>query len=471
MSTLHALRSFDHDWDDLSDKARDHLLQPWPLVGEVGREARSFIGGGDGVYVFDESGRPLIDGPGGMWCMQIGHRRREMAEAIAAQAMELAYYSPWATSNAPAAKLAARVAQFTPGDLNKIFFTTGGSTAADTALRFVQFYNNVLGRPEKKRIISRENAFHGSTYLTASCCGKPRDKAFMDEAADIVRRVSSPYPYRRPEGMSVEAYCDHLVDELEGVILEEGPERVAAFIAEPIQASGGVIVPPPGYHARTRELCRKYDVLYIADEVVTGFGRLGHIFASEPVFGITPDLVTFAKGITSGYVPLGGVAISDRLFAQLQAVPGAEKAMFSNGYTNSSHPVACAAALKNLEIFEREDILANVRALAPYFQAQLKTLEDLPLVGEVRGMGLMACVELVADRVNHNPFELDAEVGRRIDAHCHELGLIVRPLINMCVMSPPLTIREPQIDQMVQILRRGIQRTQIDLLREGLWHG
>jgi len=471
MTTLQAIQQYEFDWDDLYAKARANLLQPWPVVGEVGREVRSFIGGGDGIYVFDELGRPLIDGPGGMWCMQVGHRRREMAEAIARQAMTLAYFSPWSSTTVPAVELAGQIAAFAPGDLNRVFFTTGGSTAVDTALRFVHFYNNVLGRPGKKRVISREHAFHGSTYLTASCCGKLRDKPFMDEATDIVRRISAPYPYRRPDGMSIADYTDFLVDELEATILEEGPERVAAFIAEPILASGGVIVPPPAYHRRTREICARYDVLYISDEVVTGFGRLGHIFASEPVFGIVPDIITFAKGVTSGYVPLGGLAISERLFERMKAAPGAAKAMFSNGYTNSSHPVACAAGLKNFELFERDNILQHVRDIAPYFQAALKTLEDLELVGEVRGMGLMAGIELVADRATHAPLDFDLEVARRIDLHCHEMGLVVRPLFNMCVMSPPLIIREPQIDLMVDILRRGIEATMDDLVREGLWHG
>jgi adenosylmethionine-8-amino-7-oxononanoate aminotransferase len=424
----------------------------------------------EGIYVYDEQGRRLIDGPAGMWCVQIGHRRPEMAEAIAAQVMELPYYSPWYTTNGPAAELAARIAAYAPGDLDRVFFTTGGSTAVDTALRFAQFYNNVLGRPGKKLIIARHGAYHGSTYLSASCSGKPRDKSFMDEAADLVRRIAAPNPYRRPPGTTLEQFCDQLVEELERTILENGPDRVAAFIAEPIQASGGVIVPPAGYHRRTLEVCRRYDVLYIADEVVTGFGRLGHMLASEPAFGLVPDMITFAKGVSSGYVPLGGVAISRRV---MQRVSGdnAREAVFSNGFTYSSHPVACAAALRNLDIIEREGLLDHVHAIAPYFQGRLKELEELPIVGEVRGIGLMAAVECVADRESRDPLLLDKEVGRRIDAHCQALGLIVRPLINICVMSPPLVIEAEQIDEMVRLLRRGIEITMADLRREGLWHG
>ena len=456
--------------DDIRDNARQHLIQPWPTVAALGTEVRTVLTHSEGIYVYDERGRALIDGPAGMWCVQIGHRRPEMAAAISRQVMSLPYYSPWYTTTGPAAELAAKIAGFAPGDLDFVFFTTGGSTAVDSALRFVQFYNNVLERRQKKIILSRQNAYHGSTFLTASCCGKPRDKFFMDDAGDIVRRLSSPYPYRRPEGLSREAFADFLVEELERTIRELGPDRVAAFVAEPILASGGVIVPPPGYHVRTAEICRKYDVLLISDEVVTGFGRLGHMFASEPVFQITPDIITFAKGVSSGYIPLGGMVVSRRLIDELKST-GNDMAMFANGYTYSSHPVACTAGLANIEIIEREGLLKHVQQIAPYFQARLQELSDLPIVGEVRGMGLMACIECVSDRRSREPLALDQEVGRRIDAHCQELGLMVRPMGHLCVMSPPLVIQRDQIDDMVRILREGIESTQSDLRREGLWQG
>jgi adenosylmethionine-8-amino-7-oxononanoate aminotransferase len=457
--------------NDVHEMARRHLLQPWPTMGTVGEEVKPFVDRGEGIYIWDEQGRRLIDGPAGMWCVQIGHRRAEMADAIARQVMELPYYSPWYTSNGPAARLAERIAAETPGDLDRVFFTTGGSTAVDTALRFVQFFNNVLGRRGKKKVISRVRAYHGSSTMTAALSGRPADRGLIDEMPDLVRRVSAPYPYRRPEGMSVADYCDFLVRELEEAILEEGPENVAAFVAEPILASGGVIVPPEGYHRRTAEICRKYDVLVISDEVVTAFGRLGHWFASEDLFGFEPDIVTFAKGVSSGYVPLGGLAISERLFDRMKATPEGKGALWQNGYTYSSHPVACAAALTNIAIIERDGLLDHVRTIAPYFQAALKTLGDLPLVGDVRGLGLMACVECVADRKTRAPMPADANVGKRIDRYAQEIGLLVRPLGDMCVMSPPLIIQKPQIDDMANILRRAITRTMDDLVREGLWHG
>ncbi len=451
------------------DLATRHLVQPWPLAGSIGAEARSFIGEGEGIYITDGEGRRLIDGPAGMWCVNVGHRRRELAEVMAEQAMALSYNTPWYTMNAPSAVLAERLAAHAPGDLDHVFFTTGGSSAVETALRFMQFYNNVRGRPEKKLIVSRGGAYHGSTYLSASLNGRPRDRDWMDAADELVVKLSSPDPFRRPAGMSLEAFSAFLVGEFEATVARLGAERIGAFVGEPIQASGGVIVPPPGYLAGIRKVCRDNDILYVSDEVVTGFGRLGEVFASETVFGIDPDIVTFAKGVTSGYFPLGGMMVSARLMEDLRRSNHPD-AMFGHGLTYSSHPVGCAVALKNLDLLE-DGVLDHARKVAPYFQARLKTLEALPLVGEVRGAGLMACVECVADRDSRNPLELDKNVGQRIDAHCHGLGLLVRPLINMCVMSPPLVITESQIDDLVAILREGISRTMDDLRAEGLWQG
>jgi adenosylmethionine-8-amino-7-oxononanoate aminotransferase len=269
--------------------------------------------------------------------------------------------------------------------------------------------------------------------------------------------------------MTVEQFADSLVAEFEAAILEHGAETIAAFIGEPVMASGGVIVPPPGYLQRIRALCSKHDILYISDEVVTAFGRLGHVFASEAVFGIVPDMIVFAKGVTSGYFPLGGVMISRRIVEEIRASNHPE-AMFGHGFTYTSHPIGCAVAHKNLDILEG-GLAEHARNIAPYFQERLATLSDLPLVGEVRGIGLMACVECVADRLSMNPIGLDTDVGVRIDRHTQALGLLVRPIIHMCVMSPPLVISEAQIDTMVAMLRKGIELTQDDLRSEGIWTG
>jgi adenosylmethionine-8-amino-7-oxononanoate aminotransferase len=456
------------DTTDLQTKD-NRVIHPWDNLQNAGNHKRTVIGESKGIYVYDTDGNKLIDGPAGMWCVNVGHGRGEIADAVAEQLRRMPYYSPWGLSNAPAAELATRLAELSPGDLNHVFFTTGGSTAVDSALRFVMFFNNYLGRPEKKHIISRENGYHGSTYLAASCSGKERDKTFLDFETGFVHHLPSPNPYRRPDGTSIEQFCAQKVGDLENKILEIGADKVAAFIAEPILASGGVIVPPPGYHKACLEVCRRHDVLYISDEVVTAFGRLGHWFASEAVFDIVPDIITTAKGITSGYVPLGAVFISDRVLSQVSG-DDAKGAVFSNGFTYSGHPVSCAAALKNIEIIEREELLAHVRDISPYFQQRLQELRDIPIVGDVRGAGLMGCVECVISKDSKNPLTLDYEIGNRIDTHCQRLGLLVRPLINMCVMSPPLTITRSQIDDLVRILREGIELAMKDVRGEGLWN-
>ncbi|MEM8841329.1 MAG: aminotransferase class III-fold pyridoxal phosphate-dependent enzyme, partial [Pseudomonadota bacterium] len=346
-----------------------------------------------------------------------------------------------------------------------VFFATGGSTAVDSALRFAHFRNNLLGRPEKKMIIAREKGYHGSTYLSATVSGKGRDKSFMETEGRLAHILPDVNPYLRPDGMSVEEWCDAKVADLEAAILGLGPDKVAAFIAEPILASGGVIVPAPGYHRRTWELCRQHDILYISDEVVTGFGRLGHWFASKEVFGVTPDIITCAKGLTSGYMPLGAMIVSDRVLDEMKA-EDRSSVMFSNGYTYSGHPVACAAALANIELFEREDLLAHVRAVTPRFQQRLAGMARFDIVGDTRGMGLIGCVEGAAAKElpEEKRLAIDAEFGNRVDAKCEAMGLIVRPIINMCVVSPALVITEAEIDEMFDIMETAVAEVEREML-------
>ncbi len=450
--------------DEIRDWDNTHFMHPWESMGTSDAD-RMIAARGDGIYLYDPEGRRYIDGPGGMWNVQIGYGRQEMAEAIAEQALKLAYHSPWAFASEPSALLAKALAERSPGDLNTVFFTTGGSSAVDTALRFAQFYNNLRGRPDKKIVIAREKGYHGSTYLAASVSGKERHVSRLDTEKRLVRFIPNVNPYTRPAGMSVEAWLDEKVADLENAILEAGPENVAAFIAEPVLASGGVIVPPEGYHKRTWEVCRRHDVLYISDEVVTGFGRLGHWFATEAVYGVVPDMITCAKGLTSGYQPLGATLISDRLIEDI-ASPDRESIMFSNGYTYSGHPVACASALKNIEIFEREGILEHVREVAPHFQARLKQLERFEIVGDARGAGLLGCIEgaPAPDSAGTERLKLDKEFGARVDAKCEARGLILRPNVNMCVFSPPLIITRSQIDEMFDILEGALAEVEAEML-------
>ncbi|MEM6932672.1 MAG: aminotransferase [Pseudomonadota bacterium] len=449
---------------DIADADRTHHLHPWEALASWGHGDRHVVSRADGIYIHDDHGRKLIDGPGGMWCTQIGYGRKEMAEAIAAQVLKLPYASPWSTTNAPAALLSDKLAAMAPGAINTVMFTTGGSTAVDTALRTVHFLNNRLGRPEKKIVLAREKGYHGSTYLAASVTGKERSKSCFDFEDRLVHFLPDVNPFIRPVGMSEVEWCDQKIGDLERAIEKIGAEKVGAFIAEPVLSSGGVIVPPDGYHRRTLEVCRRHDILYISDEVVTAFGRLGHWFASEDVFGIEPDIITCAKGITSGYLPLGACLISDRV---MDRMTGADHdVMFPNGYTYSGHPVSCAAALKNLEIMESEDILGHVRRISPKFQERLRALRSSPIIGDVRGMGLIGCLEGLTAAGRETPLSIQADLGGKLDAACERRGLIVRPLINMCVFSPPLIISEDEIDLMFDILADAIEEVEADFAAE-----
>jgi adenosylmethionine-8-amino-7-oxononanoate aminotransferase len=460
-----------HDFKRIREDDNARWFHPWEYMPDAGHANRAIASHGEGIYIYDENGQKLIDGPGGMWCVQIGYARREMANAIADQVLRLPYMNPFSLTSPPPTELARRLAEMAPGDLNHVFFTTGGSTAVDTALRFVHYRNNLLDRPNKKHIISRAAAYHGSTYLGALVTGKDREENWFDVASPFAHLLPHVNPARRPKGQSIAAFCTDKVNDLEAKILELGAENVGAFIAEPIQASGGVIVPPEGYLRRCSEICKKYDVLFIADEVVTGFGRLGHWFASKDVFGIEPDMIICAKGLTSGYLPLGACLVSDRLFQEV-AGANARGASFGHGFTYSGHPVCCAAALKSIEIIERENILEHVRAVSPHFLKRLNELAEIPMVFDTRGMGLVGCVEcsvghmLDSELSEKELLELDTDLGNRIDRHCHELGLLVRPLVNQCVFSPPLIITDEEIDRMFDILREGILRTMRDVEAE-----
>lgn len=453
MNKMTAARRNAPDAEQLLEWDRMHQLHPWAVMDDWRGYDNMLIDTADGIYMHDGAGKRYIDGPAGMWCMQIGYGRRDMADAIAQQVVKLPYTSPFTNTTEPSTVLAKRLTEMAPGDLNNVFFTTGGSTAVDTALRTMQYMNNRRGRPDKKIIIAREKGYHGSTYLAHSVTGKERDQSHFDFARQLVHFLPDVNPYRRPDGMSIEDWCDAKVDDLARAIAEIGAERIGAFIAEPILASGGVIVPPPGYHKRTFDLCRENDILYISDEVVTGFGRLGHWLASEDVFDIQPDMITCAKGLTSGYLPLGACIISDRVMESMSHL--GEPSSYTNGYTYSGHPVSCAAALKNIEIIENERILEHVREVSPHFQTRLRDLARYHIVGDARGMGLLGCIEFRA-----KDLEAERALGQKVDEACEARGLIVRPLINMAVVSPPLIITREQIDEMFDIFDDAIKEVQ-----------
>lgn len=445
--------------EEIVELDKKHHVHPYQLFDVFPDEGALPIHSGDGPYVTDTDGKRYLDAVGGLWCTNVGLGREDMVEAIADQVRKLAYSSPFVDlTHAPAARLAAKLAELAPGDLNHTFFSTGGSTANDIAYRLIQFYQNVRGKPEKRHVISRMDAYHGQTYAAGSIGGKPGDRIDLLEFMDNIHHLSSPNIYRYGDGLSEEDFADKLVAEFEDMVADlGGPEHVSAFWAEPVMGSGGVIPPPANYLKRIWEYCRSNDIVYVSDEVVTGFGRLGEWFCSEELYGIMPDVIISAKGLTSGYVPLGATIFSDRIFDVI-AEPGNERYL-PMGFTYGGHPVACAAALKNIEILESEGILEHVRDIGPYFMEQLNTLRDLPMVGDVRGSHLMVCIEFVRDSETGEPYPDAIDIGHRVSAEADELGLIVRPVENLNIMSPSLVITREEVDFVVATLRKAIPVT------------
>ena len=452
---------------NLWEMDRRHSLHPWTNFGPFEKEGALVIARGQGCHLWDAEGRQYLDAVGGLWCTNIGLGRREMAEAIAAQAERLAFSNTFVDmTNEPTALLAAKIAELAPGDLNRVHFTTGGSTAVDTAVRMVSFYHHARGNPEKTDIVARDYSYHGSTYLSQSVGKRPGDR--VEEfryKTEGIHHLSVPNPYRRPAHLSEAQFCDSLIAEFEALIARVGADRIGGFIAEPIQASGGIIIPPEGYLFRMWQVCQRHDILFIADEVVTAFGRLGHWFASLAEFGVQPDMITSAKGLTSGYQPLGAVIFSDRIW---DAMAQGGQRWFTSGLTYSGHPVACAAALKNIEIIEREDLLAHATKVGTYFETRMAALSSLPLVGDVRGRKLMLCVENVANKETKALLPDEINESKRISNVCESLGLLVRPIGHLNVMSPPLVITESQIDFIAETLEVAIKQVTDDLVREGV---
>lgn len=427
-------------------------------------DARTVITQAEGAYVFDARGEQYLDGMAGLWCVNVGHGRREISEAVAEQLNTLDYYSTFYNLTHPtAATLAAKLASLSPGNLNHVYFGNSGSVANDTAVRIIHHYFNRLGKPSKKKILSRIDAYHGSTHL-AIAMTTPAYRAQWDSADELVHFLPSPNVYRRPEGMNEEEFCDHLIAEMRAHIEDLGGENIACFIAEPIMGAGGVIVPPKGYHVRVLSLCREFEILYISDEVVTAFGRLGHMFASEAEFGIVPDVICTAKGLSSGYQPISATLLSEEIYEVISA----EGAKFLHGMTYSGHPACCAAALANIAILENDKICARVLEMGPQFETTLKALLRFDIVGDVRGSHFMMALEFVQDRATKKPYADEVNVGMRVSNHAQKRGLIVRPLGSMIVLSPPLILDEQQINTIGRVLAESIEATTAELIAEGL---
>jgi adenosylmethionine-8-amino-7-oxononanoate aminotransferase len=442
---------------DLSEQARRHLWMHFSRMGayDATHEIPVMVRG-EGAYVWDQHGKKYLDGLAGLFTSQLGHGRTELAEAGAKQASTLAYFPLWTYAHPRAIELAERLAGYTPGDLNRVFFTSGGSEAVESAWKLARQYFRMTGQPQRTKVISRDIAYHGTTMGALSITGLPDLKTPFEPLVAGAIKVPNTNFYRAPiHADDEEAFGRWAADEIERAILREGETTVAAVFLEPVQNAGGCFPPPPGYFQRVREICDRYGVLLVSDEVICAFGRLGHWFGAER-YDYQPDIITVAKGLTSGYAPLGAMIASDRLIEPFLA----EGASFLHGFTFAGHPVSCAVALANLDVFEGEQILQHVQSTEGEFRGALETLYELPIVGNIRGAGFFYGIELVKDKETRLSFD-DEESERLLRGYLSgalfEAGLICRaddrgdPVVQL---SPPLICGPEEIEFMVSTLRQ-----------------
>jgi 4-aminobutyrate--pyruvate transaminase len=411
---------------------------------------------GDGIFVEDDQGRRYLEAMSGLWCASLGFSNERLARAGSEALHALPYYHTFNhRSNEAAIALAEKLLTLAPVPMSKVFFANSGSEANDSAVKLVWYYHNAIGRPDKKKIIARHNAYHGVTVAAASLSGLVPNHRDFDLPIDRILHVDCPHHYRYAEaGESEEAFATRLADALEKRILEEGPETVGAFIAEPVMGAGGVLVPPATYFEKVQAVLRKYEVLLIADEVICGFCRTGEMFGST-TFGLQPDILTAAKALSSGYVPISAVMVSEKVHAAVAANSG-KIGTFGHGFTYSGHPVACAIALETLQVYEDENILAHVKTLAPQFQQGLRRYASRPHVGEVRGVGLIGAIELAADPARRTPFDPAQKAGARVAELALAQGLIVRAMGDAVAFCPPLIITAAQMDEMFERFDRAM---------------
>ncbi|ODA67325.1 L-Lysine-8-amino-7-oxononanoate aminotransferase [Methyloligella halotolerans] len=445
------------------------LVHPYTNLSAFRESGPTILARGEGVYVTDTEGNRYLEGLAGLWCTALGYGNEELIETAREQLSTLSFTHLFGgKSHEPAIALAEKIKQIAPCPVSKVFFTCSGSEANDSQVKLAWYYNNARGKPEKKKIISRVKAYHGVTIASASLTGLPNNHLDFDlPYGDRFLHTSCPHHYRFAEaGESERDFSARLAEDLDALINAEGPDTIAAFVAEPVMGAGGVIVPPDGYFDAVQAVLAKYDILFIADEVITGFGRLGTMFGSEAL-GIEPDTVSLAKALTSAYAPLGAVTVSETVYEAM--LDESEKiGTFGHGFTYGGHPLSAALGVKTLEIYERENIAGRVAKIAPKFQARLKALSDHPLVGEARGMGLIGGVELVADKATKLPFDPKQFVGAKAAALIQKEGLIIRPIGDTIGICPPLIITEDQIDELFDALGRGLDAAEEMVRREGL---
>lgn len=443
-----------------------HHLHPFTDTSEINEKGARIITGAEGVYIKDSDGNKLLDAMAGLWCVNIGYGRKELAEVAYRQMQELPYYNTFfMTSHPPVIALADKIADLMPGDLNRVFFAGSGSEANDTNIRLVRHYWASMGKPNKRIIISRKNAYHGSSVGSGSLGGMTGMHAQGGMPIPDIIHIDQPYWYAEGGDLSPEEFGLKAARALEAEIERLGEGNVAAFIAEPVQGAGGVIIPPSTYWPEIQRICDEHEILLIADEVICGFGRTGNWFGSQ-TFNIRPDIMTIAKGLSSGYQPIGGSVISERMANDLDAHGGE----FAHGYTYSGHPVAAAVALENLRILEEEKIIDTVRdETAPYLTEKWAALADHPLVGETRNVGMMGALELTPDKSARAPFAAEAgSVGIICRNFCFSNGLIMRHVGDKMIISPPLVISKPEIDELVEKAWKCLDLTLSEAKNQGL---
>ena len=440
-----------------------HHLHPFSDHKALNAEGSRVIVRAEGAWLWDSDGNRILDGMAGLWCSQIGHGRKEVADAVHTQMCELEYYNTFfKTTHPPVVELARKLCELTPDHLNHVFFTNSGSEANDTVLRMARYYWALQGKPDKKIIISRHNAYHGSTLAGAALGGMAAMHGQAGMVPDI-HHIAQPYWYGEGGDMSEAEFGLWAARELEKAIDRIGEDKIAAFIAEPIQGAGGVIIPPDTYWPEISRICKEREILLVADEVICGFGRLGTWFGSD-YFGIEPDLMPIAKGLSSGYLPIGGVMVGDRV-ADIIINKGGE---FYHGYTYSGHPACCAAALENLRIMQDEKIVERVHDdIGPYLQAKWKGLADHPLVGDARMVGLVGALELAPRKGDrHAKFEPVGDVGTLCRNHSFTNGLIMRAVRDAMIISPPLVLSHEEADELVRITAKTLDDTYADLKKQ-----
>jgi putrescine aminotransferase len=444
-------------WQTLDSRHHLHPFTDHKALAAIGSR---IITKADGCWLWDSDGNRILDGMAGLWCVNIGYGRDELAEAAARQMRELPYYNTFFQSATPACiELAAKLADIAPPGLERVFFANSGSEANDTAAKLVRYFWNLQGKPEKKTIISRDYAYHGVTMAAASLSGLTPMHPQSDLPLPGFEHVQAPYWYGEGGDLTPEAFGKLAAKALEERIVQLGPDNVAAFIGEPIQGAGGVIIPPDGYWQEVQAICKRHDVLLIADEVICGFGRTGRWWGSE-TFGIMPDIMTMAKGLSSGYLPISAVMVGERVGEAL-STSGEE---WVHGYTYSGHPVAAAVALENIRIMEEEGLAERASgSVGDAFAAMLESLADHPLVGEARSVGLIGAIELVMDKTARETFPENREVGLTCRNHCIKNGLVMRAVRDIMVLSPPLIISEAEIDEIGARAKKALDLTAADL--------